>query len=223
MGSIADNLNAILQTIPEGVSLVAVSKFHDADAVRQAYDCGQRRFGESRVQELLAKQPQLPADIEWHFIGHLQTNKVRSLIPHVAMIESVDSERLLRLINDESARAGVVTKVLLQLHVAAEETKFGMTPDEMLAFFASGVHKSLTSVKIRGVMGMATNTDDMNRRRQDFCLIADTFRQIKSDAALGLSDFDVISMGMSDDYLTAIDCGATLVRIGTDIFGPRQY
>ena len=129
MPDIAQNLSNILKTIPTGVGLVAVSKFHTAEEILQAYDCGQRIFGESRVQELLAKQPELPTDIAWHFIGHLQTTKVRSLLGRVAMIESVDSERLLRLISDESARAGVTTRVLMQLHVAAEETKFGMSPD----------------------------------------------------------------------------------------------
>ncbi|MCF0219621.1 MAG: YggS family pyridoxal phosphate-dependent enzyme [Muribaculaceae bacterium] len=223
MPDIAQNLSNILKTIPTGVGLVAVSKFHTAEEILQAYDCGQRIFGESRVQELLAKQPELPTDIAWHFIGHLQTNKVRSLIGRVAMIESVDSERLLRLISDESARAGVTTRVLMQLHVAAEETKFGMSPDEMLDFFRSGRYGDFPAVEFCGVMGMATNTDDETRVRADFRTIRATFDAIRGDAALGLPAFTTVSMGMSDDYLQAIDCGSTLVRIGTDIFGPRQY
>lgn len=224
MTSVSDNLTRIRSTLPaEGVTLVAVSKFHPAEAIMEAYGAGQRVFGESRVQELLEKIPQLPDDISWHFIGHLQTNKVRQLIGHTAMIESVDSERLLRLIDRESARAGVVTRVLMQLHVAQEETKFGFTPDELLDFFRSRGFESLTNTHICGVMGMASNTDDEARVRADFAEIARVFHAIADDEALGLRGFDTISMGMSHDYLQAIDCGSTTVRIGTDIFGNRQY
>lgn len=189
----------------------------------EAYNAGQRIFGESRVQELVAKIPLLPSDIRWHFIGHLQTNKVRQLIGRTAMIESVDSERLLNLIDAESQRAGVTTRVLMQLHVAAEETKFGFSPDELIDFFRCRAFETLKATHICGVMGMATNTDDSSRIRADFQLIRATFDNIIRDVAPDLRGFDTVSMGMSDDYPMAIDCGSTLVRVGTGIFGPRQY
>lgn len=207
---------------PLKVKLVAVSKFHPADAVAEAYEAGQRIFGESRVDELLGKVEALPDDIVWHFIGHLQTNKVRKLVGNVSMIESVDSERLLDLIDAESARKGVVTDVLLQLHVAREETKFGFSPDELLDYFRARKFENLKATHLCGVMGMASNTDDVERIDADFKLIADTRRQIL-EVAPDLQRFDIISMGMSGDYQLAIKNGATHVRIGTDIFGPRQY
>lgn len=222
MDSIASRLEAIRSTLPEGVELCAVTKFHPVDALMQAYEAGQRVMGESRVQELLQKIPQMPADVRWHFIGHLQTNKVRQIIGKVAMIESVDTLKLLKLIDQESQRAGVVTNLLLQLHVAAEETKFGFSPDELLEYFRSGEYRQLRAVRLCGLMGMATNTDDRERIREDFRTIALT-RQAIANAAPDLEHFTQLSMGMSDDYLIAIEEGATLVRIGTDIFGPRQY
>lgn len=208
--------------LPEGVSLCAVSKFHPASAVKEAYDAGQRIFGESRVQELLVKAPALPDDIHWHFIGHLQTNKVRQIVGLVSMIESVDSERLLELIDKESVRAGVVTNVLMQLHVAKEETKFGFYPEELVDYFASRRFEHLKGVRICGVMGMASNTDDMERVKADFRQIADTRKRILS-LVPDLSGFDVVSMGMSGDWQEAVAEGSTLVRIGTSIFGERQY
>ncbi len=222
MTSVADNLRRITSTLPEGVELCAVSKFHPVEALLEAYDAGQRCFGESRVQELLAKMPQMPDDVRWHFIGHLQTNKVRQIIGRTAMIESVDSERLLQLIDAESLRAGVTTRVLLQLHVAAEETKFGFTPDEMLDYFRRRGFEQLRATHLCGLMGMATNTDDCARIDADFRLIADTRRRIIG-LCPDLRGFHTVSMGMSGDYLRAIAAGSTLVRIGTDIFGPRQY
>ncbi len=220
---ISDELKKIYAELPQGVRLVAVSKFHPVEAIREAYDAGHRCFGESRVQELLAKIPQLPDDISWHFIGHLQTNKVRQIIGHTAMIESVDSIRLLDLIDNESLRAGVTTRVLMQIHVAQEETKFGFSPDELLEFFRSRRFESLQATHICGVMGMASNTDDLDRVRQDFALIARTFHQIADDASLGLRGFDTISMGMSGDWNIAVEEGSNLIRIGTRIFGERQY
>jgi hypothetical protein len=217
------NLQQVRSSIPQGVELVAVSKFHPVEALQQVYDAGQRLFGESRVQELLAKQPQLPNDICWHFIGHLQTNKVRQIIGHVALIESVDTERLLELIDKESERAGVVTRVLLQLHVAQEETKFGFSVDELLDYFANRRFESLKATHICGLMGMASNTDDVARINADFATIADCFRRIRDDQSLGLRGFDILSMGMSDDRDMAIAHGSTLVRVGTAIFGPREY
>ena len=223
MTEIRKQITRLRSELPEGVALCAVSKFHPVEALREAYDAGQRTFGESRVQELLEKIPQLPADISWHFIGHLQTNKVRQLIGRTAMIESVDSERLLALIDRESEKAGVITRVLMQLHVAAEETKFGFTPQELEDYFANRRFESLRATHICGVMGMATNTDDTDRISSDFRQIADTFRRIRTEIAPDLRGFDSISMGMSDDYPLAITEGSTLVRIGSTIFGARQY
>lgn len=221
--SITQNLIRIKEEIPDGVELVAVSKFHPAEAVSEAYDAGQRIFGESRVQELLAKEDVLPKDIRWHFIGHLQTNKVRQIIGKTSLIESVDSERLLRLIDKESERAGVITRVLMQIHVAKEETKFGFLPEELLEFFEKRGFESLTSTHICGVMGMASNTDDENRVREDFARISSVFHAIADNASLGLRGFDTISMGMTHDWKIAVEEGATLVRIGSGIFGERVY
>ncbi|MDE7466558.1 MAG: YggS family pyridoxal phosphate-dependent enzyme [Muribaculaceae bacterium] len=220
--AIANEIRELRKIIPEGVKLVAVSKFHPATAVMAAYEAGQRCFGESRVQELLEKEAALPKDIEWHFIGHLQTNKVRPLIGRVAMIESVDSEKLLNLIDKESQRAGVVTRVLMQLHVAAEETKFGFLPSELEAYFAQGKYRNLTNTHICGVMGMASNTDDESRIISDFRAIAACYRNIREICGDELLGFDTISMGMSHDWPLAVDEGATSIRIGTRIFGARQ-
>jgi len=219
---IASRLDAVRRTIPQGVEMVAVSKFHAIDRLRAAYDAGQRLFGESRVQELLEKIPQMPADTRWHFIGHLQTNKVRQLVGHTSMIESVDSERLLELIDRESERAGVISRVLMQVHVAKEETKFGFKPDELVGYFQRRGFENLRATHICGIMGMASNTDDTDRVRSDFAEIARTYRRILA-VAPDLRGFDQISMGMSGDYPTAIEEGATLVRIGTAIFGNREY
>lgn len=223
MGSIASNLAELRREIPEGVKLVAVSKFHPDAAVLAAYEAGQRRFGESRVQELLKKQESLPADIEWHFIGHLQTNKVRQLMGRTALIESVDTEHLLDCIDRESERAGVVTRVLMQLHVAREETKYGFSPEELLQYFADRKFEQLRATHICGVMGMASNTDDMERVRSDFRRIAEVYRTLRDDQSLGLRGFDLLSMGMSGDWPIAVEEGANVVRVGTRIFGERQY
>lgn len=222
MTSVRNNLGAVLDTLPEGVGLVAVSKFHPVEAIREAYDAGQRRFGESRVQELTAKIPQLPDDVEWHFIGHLQTNKVRPLIGRVALVESIDSQHLLDAVDRESERVGVVTRVLMQVHVAAEETKTGFSPDELLQWFADRRFEALRATHICGVMGMATNTDDSARVAADFEAIASVYRRILA-VAPDLRGFDTLSMGMSGDYPAAIAAGSNLVRVGTAIFGPRQY
>ena len=222
MSMVAQNLSAVLHTLPEGVQLVAVSKFHPVEALQQAYDAGLRLFGESRVQELNEKRRHLPADIRWHFIGHLQTNKVRQLIGNVDMIESVYSDRLLRLIDKESAAAGVVTRVLLQVHVAAEETKFGFLPDELSEWFRSGGYTTLKATHICGLMAMASNTDDDERVRADFHAVAGLMARIKAENP-DLRGFDILSMGMSHDYPLAIAEGATHVRVGSAIFGERKY
>lgn len=223
MGHIGDEIRRLHAELdPQGIGLVAVSKFHPAEAVMQAYDAGQRIFGESRVQELVAKAGVLPSDIKWHFIGHLQTNKVRPVIGRVALIESVDSERLLEKIDAESEAVGVVTKVLMQVHVAEEETKFGFTPAELTAYFQERRFETLKATHLCGVMGMATNTEDTSRVRADFKAIAELRQRIMAIAP-DLRGFDTVSMGMSGDYDIAISEGSTLVRIGTTIFGDRQY
>lgn len=221
--NISDNIREVRAEIPSGVELVAVSKFHPSEAVMEAYCVGQRCFGESRVQELLEKEKELPQDIRWHFIGHLQTNKVKQLIGKTSLIESVDSERLLRLIDKESEKAGIVTNVLMQVHVAKEETKFGFYPEELLQFFTDRGFETLTNTHICGIMGMASNTDDLIRVREDFRNIADVFNRIANDSTLGLRGFDKLSMGMSGDWQIAVEEGANIVRIGTRIFGERQY
>ena len=220
--NVGDNILKVRETIPYGVELVAVSKFHPNEAIMDAYGVGQRVFGESRATELKAKATSLPDDIKWHFIGHLQTNKVRMIMPYVSLIHSVDSERLLRLIDAEAARINKVVDVLLQVHVAQEETKFGFTPDELLQFVESGVINELTNVRVVGVMGMATNTDDVNRITEDFKAINQTFHNARALLKEN-KDFAQISMGMSDDYQLAIENGSTMVRIGSTIFGYRQY
>lgn len=223
MSTIAENIRKIRESLPEGVTLVAVSKFHPAEAIQEAYNAGQRNFGESRVQELAAKVPQLPGDINWHFIGHLQTNKVKQLLQlHPALIESVDTERLLDVIDREAVKLGVTARVLMQLHVAREETKFGFSPDELMQYFADRRFERLQATHICGVMGMASNTDDQTRIADDFNLIATTFRDICTQCP-DLRGFDTVSMGMSHDYPLAVDCGSTMVRVGTAIFGERQY
>lgn len=221
---IADNLREIRSRIPEGVELVAVSKFHPVGKIREAMEAGQLCFGESRVQELAAKAPQLPSDIRWHFIGHLQTNKVRQLIGlRPALIESIDSQRLLDAVDAEAAKAGIVQRVLMQVHVAREETKFGFYPEELLEYFRERRFEQLRAVHICGVMGMASNTDDTERVRADLRAIADVMHAIRDDASLGLRGFDTLSMGMSGDWPIAVEEGSDMVRIGTAIFGPREY
>ena len=220
--TIAERLNDIRSTLADGVELVAVSKFHPAEALREAYDAGQRLFGESRAQELQAKAPVLPDDIRWHFIGHLQTNKVRPVVTYASMIESIDSEHLLEAVDREAERQGKTIDVLLQVHVAAEETKFGFSPEELLDFFRARKFESLKATHICGLMAMASNTDDSGRVRADFERVVALRDEILSICP-DLRRFDVLSMGMSDDYGIAMECGSTHVRIGTAIFGPRQY
>ena len=219
--TIQENIREILSTLPEGVRLVAVSKYHPVEALKEAYDGGQRIFGESKVQEMTAKHEQLPADIQWHFIGHLQTNKVKYIAPYVALIHGVDSYKLLCEINRQGQRVGRIIPCLLQLHVAQEETKFGFSPNECLAMLSEGEWRTLPYVSIRGIMGMASNTDDIEQVRREFATLGKFFSQVKE---LYFSDkelFCELSMGMSDDYPIAIEEGSTLVRVGSRIFGER--
>ena len=218
--SVTSNLQTIRATLPEGVTLVAVSKFHPSEAIAEAYEAGQRVFGESRVQELVAKQQMLPKDIEWHMIGHLQTNKVRAIAPFVSLIHSVDSARLLECINREAERCGRVIDCLLEVHVAREQTKSGWEITELQEFVASGAIGELKNIRIRGIMGMATFTEDMDVVRSDFERLAAIKRELEP---MFDSNFDTLSMGMSDDYPIAIQCGSTMVRVGSSIFGQRTY
>ena len=221
MTSIAQNINHINSQLPQGVRLVAVSKFHPVERLQEAYDAGQRLFGENRAQELAAKAPQLPTDIEWHFIGHLQKNKVRMIMPWVSTIQSIDSTQLLQLVNKEAARINRNIKVLLQLHVAKEQTKSGFAVEEVLQAANEGAFNTLSNVTIAGVMAMATFTDDMQQVASEFETVHDTFLALQK--TLNTPNFKEISMGMSDDWPIAVEHGATIVRIGTDIFGAREY
>lgn len=221
--SVKENLRQLRSSIPQGVELVAVSKFHPLEALREAYDEGQRVFGESRANELVEKAKQMPGDVKWHFIGHLQTNKVRQILPYVSLIHSVDSERLLRLINSESIKLNRVTDVLMQLHVAKEETKFGFTPRELLDTVTPALVGELTGVRMVGVMGMASNVDDESRIRQDFNEIHQAFNTLKSSVFADDETFNVISMGMSHDWEMAVEEGSNMIRVGTTIFGEREF
>lgn len=221
--AISENLKAIASTLPAGVTLVAVSKFHPAEAVMEAYNAGQRIFGESRAAELTVKAATLPDDIEWHFIGHLQSNKVKPVVAAATVIQSIDSERLLRRVDAEATATGRLIKVLLQAHVAREETKFGLTPEEMLALVTPDLPGSLKSTTISGIMGMASNTDDTARVRADFLTLKQLFDTLATGPMAGHPEFNTLSMGMSYDRGIAVECGSTMVRIGTDIFGERQY
>jgi pyridoxal phosphate enzyme (YggS family) len=205
----------------KGATLVAVSKTFPPEAVRQAYDTGCRDFGENRVQELLEKQPVLPNDIRWHLIGHLQTNKVRYIAPFIAMIHSVDSLRLLEEINKQAAKCGRVIDCLLQFHIASEETKFGLNREEATELLFSESFKSMTNVRICGVMGMATFTNDEQRVRQEFRALYGIFGWLKSAYFDDQSAFREISMGMSGDWEIALEEGSTMVRVGSLIFGER--
>lgn len=218
--SIASKILEIRSTLPDGVELVAVSKFHPVEAIEEAYAAGQRLFGESRVQELTAKYEQLPKDIEWQMIGHLQTNKVRAIAPFVSLIQSVDSQRLLECINREAERCGRVIDCLLEVHVTAEDSKSGWDVAELREYLNSGAIAELKNIRIRGVMGMATFTDDEAVIRADFERIAAAKREFAPHFD---STFDTLSMGMSDDYPIAIEYGSTMVRVGSYIFGAREY
>lgn len=223
MTGIARNIEEIRKTIPEGVRLVAVSKFHPAEAIMEAYGAGQRIFGESRAQELVAKHKVLPADIEWHFIGPLQTNKVKDIVPFVSLIHSVDSSRLLLEIEKQAARVDRVIDVLLELRVAREETKHGLDEADSEALLTGGLLDGLTHVRMKGVMGMATNTDDMDEVRLEFRQIRERFERMRAMLGERAAGFTEISMGMSHDYPLAIDEGSTMIRVGTSIFGEREY
>ena len=223
MSSIASNLKEVLAQLPEGVRLVAVSKYHPVSVLREAYDAGQRLFGESHVQELQQKVAQMPDDVEWHFIGHLQTNKVKYLARYVAMIHAVDSMKLLREIDKQAAKAGRCIDVLLELHIAEEETKYGFSVEDCRQLMADGEWRELTHVRIRGLMMMASYTDDTRQIRQEMQQALDLFNELKQQYFADDDSFDERSWGMSHDFGIAVETGSTLVRVGTSIFGEREY
>ena len=209
-----------MATIPSGVSLVAVSKFHPAERLMEAYEAGQRIFGESRPQEMAAKAAELPKDIVWTMIGHLQTNKVKMIAPFVSLIASVDSDRLAMEIEKQAAKLERTIDILLEVHVADEETKSGWDLGELREFIASGALSTMPHVRVRGIMTIATNTDDESIIRRDFQNIKNIFDELKPTFG---EQFDTLSIGMSDDYPIALEYGSTMVRIGTAIFGAREY
>ena len=221
--SIQANLKEVLADLPSGVRLVAVSKFHPNEAIEEAYAAGQRIFGESKVQEMAQKYETLPKDIEWHFIGHLQTNKIKYMAPYVAMIHGIDSYKLLVEINKQAQKYSRVIPCLLQIHIAEEETKFGFSFDECWEMLKAGDWKELHNVQISGVMGMATNIDDTEQIKKEFCSLNTFFKEIKQTYFTDTESFKEISMGMSHDYHIAIREGSTMVRVGSKIFGERNY
>ncbi len=220
---IAEQLKQVLSELPEGVRLVAISKFHPIEAIEEAYRAGQRIFGESKVQEMTAKYEHLPKEIEWHFIGHLQTNKVKYIVPYVALIHGIDSFKLLTEVNKQATKVGRIINCLLQLHIAQEESKFGFTPDECKQMLASGEWRDLKNIQICGLMGMATNSDNSEQVKHEFQLLSNLFQELKETYFSENSAFKELSMGMSHDYPEAIAAGSTLVRIGSKIFGERDY
>lgn len=216
---ISNNLQEVRHTLDNGVCLVAVSKYHPVEAVQEAYASGQRIFGESREQELRIKHDSLPKDIQWHFIGHLQTNKVKYIAPYIAMIETVDSLKLMKEIDRQGAKCGRVIDILLELHLAQEDTKSGMTPSDCLALLDGGEWREMCNIRIRGIMMMASNTDDTEEIRREFLLARDFFNAVKAKHFANDTAFDTKSYGMSHDYLLAQQCGSNHVRVGSRIFG----
>lgn len=216
--SIQENYHKIKAQIPANIELVAVSKFHPIEKIKEVYDCGQKVFGENKVQELLTKVNELPADIRWHLIGHLQTNKVKYIAPFIDTIQSVDSEKLLLEINKEAAKNNRIIKVLLQIKIAEEETKYGLEIAEAKEIFSNYLEHQYPNIEILGLMGMATFTDNKNQVKSEFLVLKSLFDELSTFKKL-----ETLSMGMSDDFALAIECGSTSVRIGSAIFGVRNY
>ena len=223
MNSIVENLKEIAGSLPEGVKLVAVSKTKPGEAIEEACGAGQRVFGENRVQELAEKYEVLPKDIEWHFIGHLQTNKIKYMAPYVSMIHGIDSYKLLAEVDKQAAKVNRIIPCLLQIHIAQEETKFGFSFDECKEMLSAGEWKSLKNIRISGLMGMATNTDSIEQINKEFCSLNNYFKDLKQIYFTDNTEFKELSMGMSHDYHQAIKQGSTLVRVGSKIFGERNY
>jgi pyridoxal phosphate enzyme (YggS family) len=222
MSDISQNLDLIKIQIPASVKLVAVSKTRPVEDILVAYNCGYKCFGENRVQELLSKKDDLPEDIEWHIIGHLQSNKVKLIAPFISMIESVDSFKLLSVINNEAHKVGRIINCLLQIHIATEDTKFGFSIEEILSMVHSEEFLSLNSVRICGLMGMSTFTDNEDQIRKEFRFLKECFFNLKNNSFSGKPEFCEISMGMSGDFKIAIQEGSTIIRIGSLIFGDRK-
>lgn len=218
---VAKNLKEVLGNLPEGVQLVAISKFHPNEYIEAAYAAGQRIFGESREQELRLKAEQLPKDIQWHFIGHLQGNKVKSIAPYISMIESVDTFKLMKEINKQAEKNNRVIDILLELHVADEETKFGFSFEACRSMLAEGQWRQMTNIRIRGLMMMASNVEDENQIASEMNKAADFFDEVKRDYFADADYFSERSWGMSHDYKIAVKCRSTMVRVGTTIFGAR--
>lgn len=223
MYDVKKKLHKVLDNLPEGVRLVAISKYHPNEYIMAAYEEGQRVFGESHEQELRQKVPTLPQDIEWHFIGHLQTNKVKYIAPYITMVEAVDSLKLLKEIDKQAAKHDRVIKCLLELHIAEESTKYGLTLDACRQLLAEGAWRELKHVQICGLMMMASFTDDKEQVRREMTIAADFFDEVKQNYFADDPAFCERSWGMSDDYPVAVECRSTMVRIGTMIFGPRVY
>ena len=220
---IKENLDIVRATVPSNVTLIAVSKTKPISDLQEAYDAGQRIFGENKALEMRDKHQALPSDIQWHFIGHLQTNKIKYIAPFVTLIHAIDSLSLLEAVNKEAAKNNRIIDCLLQFHIAQEETKFGLDMDEARAMLESESFKSLNNINICGVMGMATFTDDAAQVRDEFKSLKNIFETLKENYFKGNESFKEISMGMSDDYPIAIEEGATMVRVGSKIFGARNY
>lgn len=223
MFDVAKNLHEVLDTLPDGVKLIAISKFHPKEYIEVAYREGQRIFGESHEQELACKIQSLPKDIEWHFIGHLQTNKVKYIAPYISMIEAVDTVKLLKEINKQAAKHNRVINVLLELHIAEEESKYGFTPDACREFLKSGEWRELKNVHISGLMMMASNVEDQEQIRKEMTFASNLFDELKASYFSDDPEFKERSWGMSHDYPIAVECHSTMVRVGTAIFGPRVY
>ena len=215
---IAEQIKSISDTLPCGVTLIAVSKYHPAEAIMQAYRAGQREFGESKAQDIVKKHECLPDDIKWHFIGHLQSNKIKYIAPFIYLIHSIDSYKLLQEINRHGAKHQRKIGCLLQIHIAQEETKFGFTPEECIELLADGEWRSLENVEIRGVMCMASNTDDEAQVAGEFAKVQQLFNDIKNRFFADNGNFNILSAGMSDDYPIAIKHGSTHIRVGSKIF-----
>ena len=220
---VAGNLKKVLADLPEGVRLVAISKFHPKEYIEAAYNVGQRVFGESHEQEIKEKVEQLPKDIEWHFIGHLQTNKVKYIAPYISMIEAVDSMKLMKEINKQAAKHNRVIDILLELHIAEEESKYGFTLEACREMLQAGEWRELHNVRICGVMMMASNVPDEAQIRKEMTRAWDFFNELKRDYFADAPWFKERSWGMSHDYKIAVECHSTMVRVGTAIFGPRVY
>ena len=220
---IGKNISEIINEIPGNVKLVAVSKTKPNETILEAYHSGQRIFGENKVQDLVQKQAELPKDIEWHFIGHPQSNKIKFIAPFVHLIHGIDSLKLLKIIDKEGLKNNRIVNCLLQFHIAEESTKFGLSLDEATETLTSNEFKLLKNVEVVGVMGMATYTNDKNQIRNEFRLLNGIFNTLKNEYFSGAKNFKEISMGMSDDYKIAVEEGSTLIRVGSKIFGARNY